>query len=70
MNTNSPLNLHKMPLLSEVFSFLNSGKHLNRMADHRLWAELEREREAYETLFGALGYELRIDARGFAWFHF
>lgn len=68
MNTVSPLYLHKLPLLSEIFDFLNSGKHLNRLADHRLWAELERERNAYETLFAALGYVLRIDGRGFAWF--
>lgn len=65
----APLYLHKLPLLSQMFGFLNSGKHLNRMADHQLWAELERERDAYELLFNALGYTLRIDDRGFAWFH-
>jgi hypothetical protein len=70
MNSSTPLNLSKLPLLSEVFSFLNSGKHLNRMAEPRLWAEIERERDAYESLFEALGYALRIDGRGFAWFHF
>ena len=70
MNTSTPLNLSRLPLLSEVFGFLNSGKHLNRMAEPRLWAEIERERDAYESLFEALGYTLRIDGRGFAWFHF
>lgn len=70
MNMNSPLYLHKLPLLSEIFGFFNSGKNMNRMADHRLWAELERERDAYELLFKSLGYNLRIDDRGFAWFHF
>ena len=70
MSTITPLYLHKLPQLNEVFGFLNSGKHLNRLADHRLWAELERERDAYEMLFGALGYTLRLDDRGFAWFHF
>jgi hypothetical protein len=70
MNGTTPLYPHKLPLLHEVFAFLNSGKHLNRLTDHRLWAELERERDAYEVLFGALGYVLRIDDRGFAWFHF
>ena len=64
----APLYLHKLPLLSELFAFLNSGKHLNRMAEPQLWAELERERDAYEQLFASLGYALRIDARGFAWF--
>ncbi len=70
MNMTLPLYLHKLPLLSELFGFFNSGKHLNRMADHRLWAELERERDAYELLLKSLGYNLRIDHRGFAWFHF
>ena len=70
MNMTPPLYLHKLPLLSEIFGFFNSGKHMNRMADHRLWAELERERDAYELLFKSLGYNLRIDERGFAWFHF
>lgn len=70
MNMTAPLYLHKLPLLSEIFGFFNSGKHMNRMMDHRLWAELERERDAYELLFKALGYNLRIDDRGFAWFHF
>lgn len=69
MNTSTSLNLSKLPLLSEVFSFLNSGKHLNRMSEPRLWAEIERECDAYESLFEALGYALRIDGRGFAWFH-
>lgn len=70
MNMITPLYLHKLPLLSEIFGFFNSGKHMNRMVDHRLWAELERERDAYELLFKCLGYNLRIDDRGFAWFHF
>ncbi|HNV59538.1 MAG TPA: hypothetical protein PKH72_07775 [Rhodoferax sp.] len=70
MNMTTPLYLHKLPLLSEIFGFFNSGKHMNRMAEHRLWAELERERDAYELLFKHLGYNLRIDDRGFAWFHF
>lgn len=65
----APLYLHKLPLLSELFAFLNSGKHLNRMAEPQLWAELEREQDAYQRLFASLGSALRIDARGFAWFH-
>lgn len=69
MNTSKPLYLQKLPLLSDIFAFLNSGRHINRLAEHRLWAELERERDAYEMLFGALGYVLRVDDRGFAWFH-
>lgn len=70
MSPTSPLYLHKLTLLRDIFDALNRGRHLNRLADHKLWVELERELDAYETLFKALGYELRIDNRGFAWFHF
>jgi len=70
MNNVSPLYLHKLPHLSDIFGFLTSGKHLNRLVDHTLWAELEKEQASYETLFGTLGYALRIDGRGFAWFHY
>lgn len=70
MSTITPLYLHKLPHLDQIFSFLNSGRHMNRLADTRLWVELERERDAYEMLFWALGFVLRIDERGFAWFYF
>ncbi|HRQ45785.1 MAG TPA: hypothetical protein PK725_02490 [Rhodocyclaceae bacterium] len=70
MSAPGNVDLDKLPALGELFAMLNAGKHLNRMADHRLWAELEREQTQYETLFAALGYTLRIDGRGFAWFHF
>lgn len=65
---NSSINLHKLPLLKEMFAFLHGGKHINRFTDHQLWAELERERDSYEALFKALGSNLKIDDRGFAWF--
>lgn len=47
---------------------LNAGRHVNRLSEPVLWAELEREAAQYERVFGALGYELRIDGRGYAWF--
>lgn len=67
--TSSCIDLQRLPSLRELFEHLNAGKHLNRLAQQRLWAELEREQAQYEALFGALGYTLRIDGRGFAWFH-
>lgn len=70
MNSTAPLYLYKLQHLSEMFGLLTSGKHLNRLVDHRLWAELEKEQESYENLFGVLGYSLRIDGRGFAWFNY
>ena len=69
MSALSSIDLQRLPSLRELFEHLNAGKHLNRVAQQRLWAELEREQGHYETLFAALGYTLRIDGRGFAWFH-
>lgn len=63
------LDLQQLPNLAELFKRLNSGKHLNRLADASLWLELETCADSYHALFAALGYELRIDSRGFAWFH-
>ncbi len=63
------LSLDHLPSLKELFKLFQSGKHLNRMAEPALWAELEQQEQAYVALFSALGYTLRIDARGFAWFH-
>lgn len=63
------IDLARLPHLAELFKLFNSGKHLNRLSDAALWAALEQESEAYIALFQALGYELRIDGRGFAWFY-
>lgn len=63
------LNLAQLPSLAELFRLFLGGKHLNRLAEPVLWAELEEHDDAYRRLFSALGYDLRIDGRGFAWFH-
>lgn len=63
------IQLDKLPSLDALFHWLNSGRHLNRQAEPALWVELENNREVYQALFSALGYELRLDERGFAWFH-
>lgn len=70
MNSPSSIDLKRLPSLQALFEQLNAGKHLNRLANQGLWAELEQEQAQYGTLFAALGYKLRIDGRGFAWFHF
>ena len=61
--------LESLSALSELFRLFNSGKHLNRAADAALWAELERGQERYQALFSALGFELKVEPRGYAWFH-
>lgn len=60
--------LASLTALSELFSLLNGGKHLNRVAEPALWAELEREQASYQSLFSALGFELKVEPRGYAWF--
>lgn len=62
------INLSKLPKLAELFKFFNAGKHLNRSAQASFWAELEANQNQYQSLFAALGYPLKIDGRGFAWF--
>ena len=71
MNATQPLaaQLAQMPHLADLFRLFLSGKHLNRLAEPALWAELEQQQAAYDALFAALGFDLRLDARGFAWFH-
>jgi hypothetical protein len=71
MTTPSPLavTLAQMPVLAELFRLFLSGKHLNRVAEPALWAELEQWEADYVALFAALDFDLRLDARGFAWFH-
>lgn len=61
--------LAQMPALAELFRLFLSGKHLNRIAEPALWAELEKQQASYVDLFASLGFDLRLDARGFAWFH-
>ncbi len=63
------LNIGNLNHIAELFRCFNSGKHLNRVANPVLWAELESNLDTYRGLFGSLGYELKFDERGFAWFH-
>ena len=64
------INLDKLTCLENLFSRLSkNGEHINRTSDALLWANLEKELPSYEALFSALGYDLRVDSRGFAWFH-
>lgn len=62
------IQLDQLPSLANFFRLLNGGKHLNRASEPALWAELEREQDAYTSLFKSLGFELEVDGRGYAWF--
>ena len=61
------INLAKLKQLEAIFKDMTAGKHINRLNAPGVWAELEREHESYMALFTALGYDYRVDARGFAW---
>ncbi|MGS3152945.1 hypothetical protein ACB268_19535 [Aeromonas sanarellii] len=67
MNTLA-LHLASLTALSTLFQLFHCGKHLNRVAEPALWAELERDQDSYLALFSALGFELKIEPRGYAWF--
>lgn len=70
MNTVTTLHLDRLPSLGQLFELFNAGRHLNRVAEPALWAELEAQQEQYQLLFARLGFRLCIDGRGFAWFQF
>ncbi|ASI96787.1 TPA: hypothetical protein NJ528_003367 [Vibrio parahaemolyticus] len=65
----SKIDLNELAHLTELFNLFNSGRHLNRSVDAALWHELEQQAEQYQQLFANLGFDLRIDGRGFAWFY-
>jgi hypothetical protein len=62
------IDLNQLPQTKELFKQLNSGTHINRHHDNKLWLALEKHTEQYRALFKALGFELIIDNRGFAYF--
>lgn len=62
------ISLYNLPHLAELFRLFNGGRHLNRLAEPTLWAELEQRQQDYMALFAGLGYQLMVDGRGFAWF--
>ncbi len=62
------INLEQLPDLNALFKRLNSGTHINRHQNNKLWFALEKNTECYTALFKALGFELMIDNRGFAYF--
>ena len=45
------VSLANMPSLAELFRLFLSGKHLNRLAEPTLWAELEKQEADYSALF-------------------
>ena len=57
-------NLHR---LSQLFHRMSRGYHLSVSSAPELWGELKRDEETYRTLFKALGYQLHVDPRNFAW---
>ncbi len=65
---NQTIHLQQLPQLATLFRLFNAGKHLNHLADAALWVALEQQHDAYQQVFSALGYQLSVDPRGFAYF--
>ncbi|WP_024298114.1 condensin complex protein MksE [Methylomicrobium lacus] len=63
------IKLSELGRLQDLFKKLSAGSHINHQQDNELWADLENQRDAYQALFAALGYELTVDSRGFAYFN-
>lgn len=61
------IDLSGMSALPDLFNRLLRGVHIGRLNESALWASLEANAEKYTELFAALGFELRVDQRGFAW---
>ncbi|MFZ3192595.1 MAG: hypothetical protein WA154_05235 [Moraxellaceae bacterium] len=62
------IDLQKLPQLADLFRLFNAGKHLNHLTDTMLWVALEQQHATYQQIFHALGYQLCVDPRGFAYF--
>lgn len=60
---------NSLPHIKALFSLLNAGVHINRLSHVELWVDIEKQSEQYQAFFAQLGFDLRIDGRGFAWFH-
>jgi hypothetical protein len=61
------IDLQALPRLRSIFDHLRSGRHLC-VDDGALYLELRDKHEAYDRLFGGLGFELVEHARGFYYF--
>lgn len=66
MSANS-IDLSKLSSLDALHRKMRMGTHIGRHNEPLLWAQLESNAGDYTRLFGALGYQLTIDPRGFAW---
>lgn len=60
--------LKELTELKSLYDLFTSGHHLTRVAHPALWAAFERGLEGYKAVFSALGYELVVDGRSYAWF--
>lgn len=65
--TEQTINLGELTALPELFKDMIRGRHIGRLNDSALWNNLEEQADQYTRLFAALGMDLQIDPRGFAW---
>lgn len=65
--TTDAVDLRHLSSLTPLYRKMRAGTHIGRLNEPDLWANLEANHEDYARLFSALGYQLGMDPRGFAW---
>lgn len=61
------IDLAELGALEPLHRKMRMGMHIGRHNEPTLWAQLEANADTYTRLFEALGYQLSVDPRGFAW---
>ena len=61
------VDMEQLTALAPLYRKMRMGTHIGRLNEPVLWANLEANYDEYARLFRALGYQLGMDPRGFAW---
>lgn len=65
--TTDAIDLGQLTALAPIYRKMRMGTHIGRLNEPALWASLEANHDDYARMFRALGYQLGMDPRGFAW---
>lgn len=65
--TPEEIDLEQLSALAPLYRKMRMGTHIGRLNEPLLWANLEANHDDYARMFRALGYQLGMDPRGFAW---
>lgn len=65
--TMDAIDMGQLTALAPLYRKMRKGTHIGRLNEPVLWANLEANHGDYARIFKALGYQLGMDPRGFAW---